>query len=214
MLVNKKIISRFSQYREVLLKFQEMGLSKIFSNVLGDAVGVTSAQVRKDFSLHGISGNKRGGYQIEDLLHELRSILGKDKVHHVVVVGIGNLGRALIQYTGFDKEGIQIVAGFDIDPAKVNKRNRIPVYHLDELNKYVCENQIQIGVLAVPDAAAQSVCNIMVDSDIKGILNFAQIRLIAPEDVVINSVFLQMELENVIYFVNAMENKCTRCRSS
>jgi len=213
MFANKKIISRFSQYREVLIKFQEMGLSKVFSNVLGDAVGVTSAQVRKDFSLHGISGNKRGGYQIEDLLHELRSILGKDKVHHVVVVGIGNLGRALIQYTGFDKEGIQIVAGFDIDPAKVNKRNRIPVYHLDELNKYVCENQIQIGVLAVPDAAAQSVCNIMVASDIKGILNFAQIRLIAPEDVVINSVFLQMELENVIYFVNAMENKCTRCKS-
>lgn len=212
MQVNKKIISRFSQYRKALLRFQELGLIKVFSDALGEAVGVTSAQVRKDFSLYGISGNKRGGYQVQDLLNELQSILGKDKENQVVVVGIGNLGRALVQYTGFEKEGIKIVAGFDIDPAKVNKRNRIPVYHLDEFRRYVCENGIHIGVLAVPDAAAQTVCDVMVESDIRGILNFAPIRLIAPEDVVINNVYLQMELENVIYFVNALEKKSKRCK--
>lgn len=213
MQVNKKIISRFSQYRKALIRFQELGLVKVFSDALGEAVGVTSAQVRKDFSLYGISGNKRGGYQIQDLLSELQSILGKDRVNNVVVIGIGNLGRALIQYGGFEKEGIRIVAGFDIDPSKVNKRNRIPVYHLDEFKQYVCKNKIEIGVLAVPDAAAQTVCNIMTESDIKGILNFAPIRLIAPEDVVINNVYLQMELENVIYFVNALKKRGRRCKN-
>jgi len=212
MLVNKKIISRFSQYRKALIRFQELGLIKVFSDSLGEAVGVTSAQVRKDFSLYGISGNKRGGYQIQDLLDELQSILGKDKVHDVVVVGIGNLGQALIHYGGFEKENIHIIAGFDIDPAKLSKSSRIPVYHLDELNTFVCQNNIEIGILAVPDAAAQHVCDIMVESDIKGILNFAPIGLKAPADVVINNVYLQAELENVIYFVNALENKCKRCK--
>ena len=212
MLVNQKIISRFSQYRKALIRFQELSLIKVFSDALGEAVGVTSAQVRKDFSIYGISGNKRGGYKIQDLLDELESILGKDKVNNVVVVGIGNLGRALFHYGGFEKEGIRIVAGFDIDPAKLSKRNRIPVYHLDEFNQFVCQNNIEIGVLAVPDAAAQNVCDMMVESDIKGILNFAPIRLKAPDDVVINNVHLQVELENVIYFVNALEKKCRRCK--
>lgn len=210
--VNKKTISRFSQYRKALQRFKEEGREKAFSDTLGDAVGVTSAQVRKDFSLYGISGNKRGGYQTEALLNELQTILGKDKIQKVIVVGVGNVGRALINYTGFETEGIEVVAGFEKDPAKLGYIGKIPVKPLNELRLFVCQNEIEIGVLTVPDAAAQEMCDLMIEADIKGIMNFAPISLKVPEDVVINNVYLQMELENVIYFVNALEHKTRHCK--
>ena len=212
--VNKKTIARFSQYRKALQRFKEEGREKAFSDTLGDAVGVTSAQVRKDFSLYGISGNKRGGYQTEVLLEEMQVILGKDKVQKVIVVGVGNVGRALLNYTGFESEGIQVVAGFEKDPAKIGWIGKIPVMPLNELKPYVCKNMIEIGILAVPDAAAQDMCDMMVEADIKGILNFAPISLKVPDDVVINNVYLQMELENVIYFVNALEHKTKHCNTT
>lgn len=205
MIVNKKTISRLSRYRKTILRFQELGFVKIFSDTLGEAVGVTSAQVRKDFSLFGISGNKRGGYQIDKLLERLQEILGKDHVQKVIVVGIGNIGKALIQYKTFENEGIHIVAGFDIDPAKVNQKYKVPIYPLDELKSFVKKNDIRIGILAVPEIAAKEVFQEMVDAGIKGILNFAPIRYKIGEDIIINNVNLQIELENVIYFVNALD---------
>ncbi|HDQ45669.1 MAG TPA: redox-sensing transcriptional repressor Rex [bacterium] len=210
MVVNKKIISRFSQYRKALIRFQELGMVKVFSDTLAEAVGVTSAQVRKDFSLYGISGNKRGGYQINGLLDELQAILGKDKIQKVIVSGCGNIGRALIRYTGFEPERIQIVAGFDDDPSKQGRIDALPILPLDAMKDFVSRNRIQIGIIAVPDSAAQPVCDTMVAAGIRGILNFAPIRLKAPDEVVINNVYLQMELENVIYFVNALTKKPRR----
>jgi len=207
MIVNKKCIARLSSYRKTLLRFQELGFIKIFSDTLGDAVGVTSAQVRKDFSLFGISGNKRGGYQIEQLLERLQEILWKDIVQKVVVVGVGNIGSALIQYKSFENEGIDIVAGFDIDPAKVSQKSKVPIYPLDELKSYVKKHNIRIGIVAVPEMAAQEVFREMVEAGIKGFLNFAPIRYKLGEEVIINNVNLQIELENVIYFVNALNKK-------
>ena len=205
MIVNKKTISRLSRYRKTILRFQELGFVKIFSDTLGEAVGVTSAQVRKDFSLFGISGNKRGGYQIDKLLDRLQEILGKDHVQKVIVVGIGNIGKALIQYKTFTNEGIHIIAGFDIDPAKVNQKSKVPIYPFDEMKSFVKKNDIRIGILAVPEIAAKEVFREMVDAGIKGILNFAPIRYKIGEDIIINNVNLQIELENVIYFVNALD---------
>ncbi|MCJ7812302.1 redox-sensing transcriptional repressor Rex [bacterium] len=207
MIVNKKSISRLSRYRKALFRFKELGFVKVFSDTLGEAVGVTASQVRKDFSLFGIPGNKRGGYQIDTLIDKLQNILGKDYDQKVIIVGIGNIGNALIKYKGFEREGIKIVAGFDIDPAKVNKKSTVPIYPLDEIHSYVKRHGITIGIIAVPEIVAQEVCDKMISAGIKGILNFAPLRYKGAENAMINNVNLQAELENVIYFVNVLKHK-------
>ncbi|OGJ90213.1 MAG: hypothetical protein A2487_07415 [Candidatus Raymondbacteria bacterium RifOxyC12_full_50_8] len=203
---NKNCIQRMSRYRNALNRFKGLGFSKIFSNYLADAVGSTSSQVRKDFSLFGIYGSKRGGYSIDCLIEQLNEILGKNELQKVVLAGFGNMGAALVRYKGFSKEGISILAAFDIDPAKYNKRiNNIEVLPLDRLQPFVQEHQIKIGILGVPEIAAQHVLDLMVAAGIRGVLNFAPIQLKCPAGCVVNSVTLEHELENVIYFVNANE---------
>lgn len=208
-LVNKKVVARLSSYRTALIRFQELGFVKVFSDTLAEAVGVTPSQVRKDFSLFGISGNKKGGYQTELLIQKLQAILGKDRIQPVIIAGIGNIGSALIKYKAFENEGIKIVAGFDIDPAKINRKAKVPIFPVSEMPEFIQNNQIWIGIIAVPDISAQSVCNMMVASGIRGILNFAPLCLRVPESVIVNNVNLQNELENVIYFVNALYAKST-----
>jgi redox-sensing transcriptional repressor len=167
-------------------------------------VGVTASQVRKDFSLFGICGNKKGGYQINELLKKLNNILGKDKIQKVVVAGVGNIASALMKYKGFAQEGIKIAAGFDIDPSKMDRNSSIPILHLKELKRFVRQNNINIGIIAVPDIAAQQVADQMHQAGIKGILNFAPIRIKTTNGCVVNNVNLELELENLIYFVNAL----------
>jgi len=202
MVSNKNCIIRLSRYKNALTRFKTLGFIKIFSEYLADAVGVTSAQVRKDFSLFGISGNKRGGYQIDALITKLNSILGKNEIQKVVLVGAGQLGSALIRYNSFEKEGIKIVAAFDIDPAKINSKNLIPVLPLDEATKYIQKSGIKIAILTVPDMAAQQTFDILVKAGIKGVLNFAPIEVKTSHDCIVNNVNLAVELENLIYFVN------------
>ncbi len=204
MIVNKKVIFRLSQYRKALIKFRELGFVKVFSDTLGEAVGVTSVQVRKDFSLFGISGNKKGGYQLETLIEKLQTLLGKDRCQEVIIAGVGNVGSALIKYKNFESESIRIIVGFDVDPAKINRKLRVPVLPLNEMNRFVLDHGIKVGIIAVPDIAAQEVFDQMVSSGIKGILNFTPVRFRGAEEVIINNVNLQIELENVIYFVNTM----------
>jgi redox-sensing transcriptional repressor len=207
MIINKKIISRLSHYRKAIIRLKELGFEKVFSETLGEEVGVTGAQVRKDFSVFGISGNKRGGYPIDHTLEKLQHILGKDQLHDVILVGAGNLGSAILQHKGFEKEQIRIVAGFDIDPAKINGKANIPIYHLRELKDFSKKHKIKIGIVAVPDIAAQEVCNEMLAAGIKGIINYTTMRFKGAENAVINNVYLQFELENVIYFTNRSMEK-------
>lgn len=205
MITNKNCIIRLSRYKNALYRLRTLGFVKVFSDNLADAIGVLPSQVRKDFSLFGISGNKRGGYQIDILIEKLNSILGKEQTQEVVIVGLGNIGSALMKYKGFEKEGIKISACFDIDPIKYHREAEIPVLPLEEMKDFVRNKQIKIGVIAVPDIAAQSVLDMMLSCGIKGVLNFAPLRLRAPGETVVNNVNLELELENVIYFVNALE---------
>ncbi len=205
MITNKNCIIRLSRYKNALYRLQALGFVKVFSDNLADAVGVTASQVRKDFSIFGISGNKKGGYQIDLLLEKLNSILGKDQLQKVIVIGAGHIGSALMRYRGFEKEGIKIIAGFDIDPAKINRSNVIPVLPLDEAKGFIKAQGIKIAILAVPDIAAQEVSEEISAAGIKGILNFAPLRLKDIEGCVINNVNLEIELENLIYFVNVAQ---------
>jgi len=199
---NRNCIIRLSRYKNALVRFKDLGFIKIFSEYLADAVGGTSAQVRKDFSLFGISGNKRGGYQIDALIAKLNSILGKNEIQKVVLVGAGQLGSALMRYNTFEKEGIKIVAAFDIDPAKIKEKRPIPIMPIEEMTRFVQKNEIKIAILCVPDLVAQATLDLLIKAGIKGVLNFAPIELKGAHDCVINNVNLALELENLIYFVN------------
>lgn len=182
--------------------FKNLGFEKIYSDFLADEVGSTSSQVRKDFSLFRIKGNKRGGYCVEELLVTINKILGKGEVQNVIIVGAGNLGTALAGYRNFEREGIRIIACFDIDPVKLHKKFPVPLYPFHQLSHFVKEHDVRIGIIAVPGIAAEEVLEVMVDSGIKGILNFAPVTLKPPQqDCCINNVNLEIELENIIYFV-------------
>ncbi|MEJ5258824.1 MAG: redox-sensing transcriptional repressor Rex [Anaerohalosphaeraceae bacterium] len=204
-MVNRKCIIRLSRYKSALQRLKALGFVKVFSGNLADAAGVTSSQVRKDFSLFGITGNRRGGYSVDELIAKILEILGKNELQRVVLVGAGNIGTALMRYKGFESGGIKIVAAFDIDPEKIHRQSDPPVLPLEEFADFVKQNSIRVGILSVPDVAAHHVSELMIRSGIMGILNFAPIQLRGAERVIINNINLEVELENLIYFVNAMQ---------
>jgi redox-sensing transcriptional repressor len=201
--MNRKCIIRLSRYKNALKRLKALGFVKVFSGNLADAAGVTSSQVRKDFSLFGITGNRRGGYKVDELITKIREILGKNELQKVVIIGVGNIGKALLRYKGFEAGGIKVIAGFDIDSAKYVDTSEVPIYPLENFRDFVQEHDVKIGILAVPDVAAHHVSEIMISAGIKGILNFAPIQLRTADDVVISNINLEVELENLIYFVNA-----------
>lgn len=203
--MNRKCIIRLSRYKNALKRLKALGFVKVFSGNLADTAGVTSSQVRKDFSLFGITGNRRGGYKVDELIERIRDILGKNELQKVVLIGAGNLGNALLRYKGFEAEDIKIIGAFDVDPNKFTQDTEIPVMPIDEFRSFVHEHDVKIGILGVPEQAAHHVSEIMISAGIKGILNFAPIQLRAADDVVINNINLEVELENLIYFVNTQE---------
>jgi redox-sensing transcriptional repressor len=203
---NRTCIMRLSRYRNAILRLKALNFIRCFSDNLADAASVTSAQVRKDFSIFGITGHRRGGYQVDNLLNQLNEILGKDKTQDIILVGVGNIGKALLHYPGFEKSGMRIVAGFDIDPTKYAQDLNIPILPLEKMRDYILTNHINIGIIAVPDYAAQQVLELMKSAGIKGVLNFAPITLRESADFVINNINLVTELENIIYFVKAADS--------
>ncbi len=202
-MANRSCVIRLSRYKNALKRLSSLNFVRVYSDNLADAAGVTAAQVRKDFSLFGITGNRRGGYKVDELIEQLNKILGKDQLQEVVVVGVGNIGTALVQYGGFESSGIKIVAGFEIDPAKQDADAAIPILPLEQLGEFLTNRQIRLGIIAVPDYAAQQVLELMVAAGVKGVLNFAPICLKAPEGCFVSNINLETELENIIYFVNA-----------
>jgi redox-sensing transcriptional repressor len=202
-MIGRNCIVRLSRYKNALYQFKKLGVVKIFSDNIAEAVNVTASQVRKDFSIFGIAGNKRGGYQVDMLIEKLKEILGKNEIKKAVMVGVGNIGRALINYTGFEKEGIKIMAAFDIDPSKYSEQGKIPILGIDSLKKFIDEHKITIGIIAVPAVAAQQVLDLMESAGVKGVLNFAPIHLRVTNTMVVNNINLELELENLIYYINA-----------
>lgn len=204
---NKNCILRLAKYKKALFRLKSLGFIKVFSENLADAIGVDSSQVRKDFSLFNITGSKKGGYLIDDLIEKLNTTLGKGEPEKVIIVGCGNIGSALMKYKGFQKDDIRIVAGFDSSSEKINKDSKIPIFPIEELDAFIKENKIKTGILATPDLVAQQIVDNMIKSGIKGILNFAPIHLRVPENIVVSNVNLEVELETVIYYVNELEKE-------
>ena len=199
----KNNIKRLLLYRLCLVKFREMGFKKIYSYNLGREAGVSAEQIRKDFSNFKITGNKKGGYVIDSVLKKLNHIFGRNEMEKVIIVGMGNIGKALSHYEcGFTERRQYIVAGFDVDPVKIKKTQNVPVYHVDVMKEYIKTNKIQIAIMAVPSISAQEVCTCLVESGIKGIMNFSPVVLQVPEDIIVNNINLCDEIEIIIYSVD------------
>lgn len=191
---------RLFTYRQCLIGFKRNGYDKVFSYNLGDAAGVTAEQVRKDFSVFKIKGNKKAGYKIDDLLNAIDEVFKYQLDQHIIIVGMGNIGKALVQYKRFLLRKMVIVATFDVDPSKQSKRWGIPVLPLEMLDDIIKRFHVRVAIIAVPEFSAQDIVNKLLDLGIKGFLNFAPVILKVPEDIVVHNINLCDELESVIYY--------------
>jgi len=198
----KNSLKRIFLYRACLIRLKLMGVEKVFSYTLADETGVTSDQVRKDFSEFNIKGNKRGGYDIDELLEKMEKIFHRNKDNNIVLIGMGNMGLALSKYSKFVQRHMNIVATFDIDPFKQKVRSGIPVYSMSRLKEIIDRFSVKVAILAVPEISAQEVADELIRHGIMGIVNFAPVLLKMPSEVIINNVNLCDELESVIYYVH------------
>lgn len=178
------------------------GKSTISSTRLGRLLGLTAAQVRKDFANFGQFGYPGIGYRCEELIDEIKRILGTDRVWPVAIVGCGNLGQALLGYKGFQEQGFSLRAAFDIDPGLIGTEfHGLPVMALDSMPEIVLRESIQLAILAVPAKAASNVADALVKSGIIGVLNFAPMTLNLPKSVSVIGVDLAIELEQLAFAV-------------
>jgi redox-sensing transcriptional repressor len=200
--IPRKSIYRLSIYQRCLYRLKETGTETVSSEALSKAAGVKPTQLRKDLTYFGQFGTRGLGYNVEQLSKTISEVLGHNKLQPVILVGVGNLGSALLRYGGFKKEGFEITAAFDLAPnASRAAELRVPLLSTDELKAYVKVNQVKMAILTVPATAAQSAANELVDAGIQAILNFSPTVLEVPESIVVNSVDLAVELENLSYFI-------------
>ena len=205
---DRNLVKRLSNYKNILCKLKALGFVKVFSDNLADALGISSAQVRKDFSIFELKGNKKAGYVVADLIEQIRLILGKDKIQKVVVVGCGKMGKAIMSYHGFSKVGIRVVAAFDSDPSIIDPDLRIPILELSELPDTVEKEEAKVAIMTVPEAAAAQVYDLLEKSGIEGILNFAPVQLRSTDRCQVHNINIEIELENMFYFIKTKQDGC------
>jgi len=200
--IPRKSIFRLSLYLRALFKLRENSVETVSSGALAKAAGVKPTQLRKDLAYFGQFGTRGLGYNVEGLASAINDVLGMNSLQPVVLVGVGNLGTALLRYRGFNKEGFEIKAAFDTDPHRERRlQPGIEVLANNELSDYIQKNDVKMAILCVPVSEAQSVANVLVAAGVQAILNFSATVLDVPDDVVVNSVDLALELENLSYFV-------------
>ncbi|MEM7144800.1 MAG: redox-sensing transcriptional repressor Rex [Verrucomicrobiota bacterium] len=200
--IPRKAIYRLSLYQRCLQTLGENGVETVSSEALAKAAGVKSTQLRKDLAYFGQFGTRGLGYNVETLGRTIADVLGKERLQPVILIGVGNLGSALLRYGGFQREGFEIVAGFDEHPDTVRKRDlSVPVYDTSGLTEFIEKNRIKMGIVAVPGPNGQSVANVLVESGVQAILNFSPVVLQVPDRVTVHNVDLAAELESLSYFI-------------
>jgi len=201
-LIPGKTIYRLSIYHRCLKRLDENQMETVSSSTLAKAAGVNAAQLRRDLGYLGTFGTRGLGYPIAELSDAIREVLGREHLQPVILVGVGNLGAALLRYDGFQKEGFEVVSAFDAVPEAVVLRGiDVTVRHVSEMPAYIAQNQVRLAVLSVPAEHAQEVANELVEAGVQGILNFSPTVLQVPESVTVNSVDLALELEQVSFFI-------------
>lgn len=201
--IPRPTVKRLSLYLRELEALRDRSLETVSSKQLGDALGLTDAQVRKDLAFFGQFGHPGIGYKAEELIRELRKILGTDRQWNACIVGAGNIGRALMPYARFRRKGFDIVAVFDSDPAVHGHMIAgHKVRPTSDLKQLVQERNILIGIIAVPSDAAQGVADQLIAAGVRGILNFAPVRLEVHDQVSVLSVDFSLSLEQLAFQVS------------
>ncbi len=189
--IPKAVISRLPRYYRYLHDLLEEGCERISSNELSKRMNATASQIRQDLNHFGDFGQQGYGYNVELLYKEIGKILGVEKVHNIIIVGAGNLGRAIARYQGFVDQGFSFISMFDVDEKICGKTiNKIPIRKLDKLENFVIENPVDIAVLALPAKEAVEVAKLLYFQGLRSFWNFAPIDLPLPADAIVKNVHL------------------------
>lgn len=202
--VPEVVVSRLPQYLRILNRLMDDGITVVSSQQLGEKLQVTPAQIRKDLSYFGRFGKQGRGYSVHDLLERLRQILGVNAFWNVAVVGVGRLGRAIVNYPGFTPDGFHLVAAFDVNRDVIgNDVGGLTVLSLDDLRQVVAERKISIAIVAVPVSHTQEVVDQLVACGIRAILNYAPIIPHVREGVKIRNIDPVLSLQSMTYYINS-----------
>ena len=180
--ISDAVIRRLPRYYRHLTDLQNRGIVRISSQSLGQEMGITASQIRQDFSCFGEFGQQGYGYNVEELRAEIGHILGVDNDHHIILVGVGNLGRALLNNFAFAQNGFVVGAAFDVNPSIIGTQiNGVPVHSMEQLDQYIRDHRVDVVVLTVPQAVAQSTAVHLIDLGIRGFWNFTNVELVSSQ---------------------------------
>lgn len=196
------VIDRLPVYARALTDLEIAGRDVVSSQELGNVLGVTPAQIRKDLSYFGRFGKQGRGYNVQRLAQELRQILGLDRQWSMILVGVGHLGQAILTYDGFQPQGFIIIDAFDSDTSVVGKKvGGVTVRPTSELKEYLKDRQIDIGIVAVPAASAGEIMNALVDGGVRAILNYAPTSVAVPDFVEVKNIDPVLALQSMTFYL-------------
>lgn len=201
--ISMAVIKRLPKYHRYLGELLSNDVDRISSKELSEKIGFTASQIRQDLNNFGDFGQQGYGYNVKELYNEIRGILGLTKAYRTVIIGAGNIGQAIANYSRFEKLGFTMEAMFDINPKLIGLRIRdIEIRDIDELEGFLEKNAIDIGILCVPRTNAQKVCDIFVNNGVRAVWNFAPVDLVVPENVIVENVHLSDSLLTLTCLLN------------
>ena len=195
---------RLSLYYRIFKRFNAEKIEKANSKQIAEAIGIDSATVRRDFSYFGELGRRGFGYDVKKLMNFFADLLNDNSITNVMIVGVGNMGRALLHYRFHERNKMKVVMAFDIDDhpeVGSTTSDGIPIYGISQIKEKIQSGNVQTAILTVPSVKAQEVASILVQAGVKGILCFSPVNLSLPKDVVVQYVDLTSELQTLLYFM-------------
>ena len=206
--ISQAVIGRLPRYYRYLGDLKSNGVERISSQELSRIMNVTASQIRQDFNNFGGFGQQGYGYNTSFLYDEIGKILGLNKQHDMILIGAGNLGQALVNYMNLKNRGFSFKGAFDVNPALYDRKiANIPIYPIEQMTGFIRENQIDIAVLTVPRAAAIEITQVLAETPIKAIWNFAHVDLQVPDRIQVESVHLQDSLMKLSYNIRRHEKE-------
>jgi len=204
--ISMAVIKRLPKYYRHLAELLRNDVDRVSSKELSEKIGFTASQIRQDFNCFGGFGQQGYGYNVKELYNEISRILGLDKKYSTVIIGAGNIGQAIANYSRFDKFGFDLHGIFDVNPKLIGMRIKdVEIRDLDQMESFLGENKIDIGIICVPQAQAQKVADLLVENGVKGIWNFAPLDIDVPENVSIENVHLSESLLTLVYLMNDLD---------
>lgn len=201
--ISMAVIKRLPKYHRYLQELMRNDVDRISSKELGEKIGFTASQIRQDLNCFGDFGQQGYGYNVRDLYKQISVILGLNKEYRTLIVGAGNIGQAVANYSRFSELGLSLKGIFDANPKLIGLRMRgIEIQDIDYLESFLRNNSIDIGMICVPRINAQKVCDTLIQGGVKGIWNFAPVDLVVPEDVIVENVHLSESLLTLIYLLH------------